>query len=286
MSETPDWFWQAIDTKPERFVVEVDGCDINYQRWGEAGRPALLFVHGHNSHAHWWDFIAPSFLDEYQVAALDLSGMGDSDHRDEYSVDLYAEEILTVADHAGLSDQLVVIAHSFGGMMATRAAVTKPDRIKGLVLVDSGVRRPGSESPKDVERWSKPKVYPDFDIARSRFRLQPPQTCENQYIVDYIARNSVERIDEGWVWKFDEELSSRMRHGEDPRQDDFANIIVKAALIYGELSKYFTEDSADYMQELQSDLIVVPIADAQHHLFLDQPLAFIDELKKILAAWQ
>jgi len=170
--------------------------------------------------------------------------------------------------------------------MATRAAVTKPDRIKGLVLVDSGVRRPGSESPKDVERWSKPKVYPDFDIARSRFRLQPPQTCENQYIVDYIARNSVERIDEGWVWKFDEELSSRMRHGEDPRQDDFANIIVKAALIYGELSKYFTEDSADYMQELQSDLIVVPIADAQHHLFLDQPLAFIDELKKILAAWQ
>jgi len=286
MSETPDWFWQAIDTKPESFVVEVDQCDINYHRWGDAGKPGLLFVHGHNAHAHWWDFIAPAFLEEYQVAALDLSGMGDSDHRDEYSVELYAEEILTVADHAGLSDQFTVVAHSFGGMMATRAAVDKPDRIKGLVLVDSGVHRPDQERPREVERWSKPKVYPDFDIARSRFRLQPPQTCENQYIVDYIARNSVERIDEGWIWKFDEELSSRMRHGEDSRKDDFEKITSKVALIYGELSKYFSKGSAEYMQELHPDLIVVAIANAQHHLFLDQPLDFIDELKAILAGWQ
>ena len=286
MSETPDWFWEAIDTKPEYFVVDVDECEINYQRWGEAGKPALLFVHGHNAHAHWWDFIAPAFLEEYQVAALDLSGMGDSDHRDEYSVDKYADEILTVADHAGLSDRLVVIAHSFGGMMATRAAAREPDRFRGLVLVDSGVHRPNQEMPKDVERWSKAKVYPDFDIARSRFRLQPPQTCENQYIVDYIARNSVERIDEGWVWKFDEELSSRMRSREDTRQDDFTKVTTDVALIYGELSRYFTKGSAEYMAELRPDLIVVPIPNAQHHLFLDQPLAFIDELKAILAAWQ
>lgn len=286
MSETPDWFWQAIDTKPECFVVEVDDCDINYQRWGEEGKPGLLFVHGHNAHAHWWDFIAPSFLKDYQVAALDLSGMGESDHRDEYSVDLYAEEILTVADQAALSDQFTIVAHSFGGMMATRAARLKPDRIKGLVLVDSGLHRPGQERPRDVERWNKPKVYPDFDIARSRFRLQPPQTCENQYIVDYIARNSVERIDEGWVWKFDEELSSRMSHREDTRQDDFLKVSSNVALIYGELSKYFTKDSAEYMQELKPELAVVPIANAQHHLFLDQPLAFIDELKTILAGWQ
>ena len=283
MSETPDWFWQAIDTKPESFEVDVDECDISYQRWGEAGRPGLLFVHGHNAHAHWWDFIAPAFLEEYQVAALDLSGMGDSDHRDEYSVDLYAKEILTVAEHAGLSDQPIVIAHSFGGMMATRAAVVEPNRFKGLVLVDSGVRRPDQEVPKEAERWSKPKVYPDFDIARSRFRLQPPQTCDNQYIVDYIARNSVERIDDGWVWKFDEELSSSK---EDSRQADFENLSTKVALIYGELSNSFTKDSADYMQELRPDLTVVAMADAQHHLFLDQPLAFIDELKSILAGWQ
>ena len=134
MSETPEWFWQAIDTKPECFEVEVDDCDISYQRWGEAGKPGLLFVHGHNAHAHWWDFIAPAFLQEYQVAALDLSGMGDSDHRDEYSVEQYAKEILTVAEQAGLADGMVVVAHSFGGMMATRAVVSEPDRFKGLVL--------------------------------------------------------------------------------------------------------------------------------------------------------
>jgi len=48
-------------------------------RWAQAGKPGLLLVHGGFAHAHWWDF--PSllfFTDRYCVAAIDLSGMGDS----------------------------------------------------------------------------------------------------------------------------------------------------------------------------------------------------------------
>jgi len=79
--ETPDWFWDAVDTKPESNFVEVEENDINYFSWSGPGNPGLLFVHGHNAHAHWWDFIAPAYMDRYQSVALDLSGMGDSDFR-------------------------------------------------------------------------------------------------------------------------------------------------------------------------------------------------------------
>ncbi len=147
------------------------------------------------------------------------------------------------------------------------------------------MRSPEDEKPQEVERWSKPKVYPSSEIARSRFRLQPPQPCENEYIVNYIAHHSVERIDEGWVWKFDEELSSRIRGGKGSMEEDFRNLGCKIALIYGEQSESFSKSSADHMQSLREDLTVVPIADAQHHLFLDQPLAFIDALKSLLASW-
>jgi pimeloyl-ACP methyl ester carboxylesterase len=285
MSETPHWFWEAIETEPESQFVDVKDCDIHYQRWGSSGKPGLLFVHGHHAHGHWWDFIAPAFLEDYQVAALDLSGMGDSDFRDEYSVDLFAEEILTVADAAGLDDQTVLVAHSFGGQMAQRAAVLRPERLKGLVLVDSGVRRPGGERPRGVERWIKPKVYPDFDTAKERFRLQPPQTCDNHYIVDYIARKSIERTSEGWVWKFDEELDNRMKYSGGSREEDFKKTQIRIAEIWGEQSRYFSRDNAEYMLELRPDLNLVRMANAQHHLFLDQPLLFIDELKRILATW-
>lgn len=285
MSEIPQWFWDAVETKPETGTLEVEDADINYLYWSESGNPGLLFVHGHNAHAHWWDFIAPSFKDDYQTVAPDLSGMGDSDHRDDYSTDLYAKEIVAVADELKMPENTIVVAHSFGGTMSLRAVSQHPGRFGGLVLVDSGVRHPDEQQPQGVERWSKPKVYPDFDTARERFRLQPPQNCENPWIVEYIARNSIEHDGDGWVWKFDEELNMRMKPSGST-EEDFKSLDCKVAEIYGEQSRYFSAKSAAYMKELKPELEVYPMADAQHHIFLDQPLAFIDTLKQVLDGWR
>lgn len=285
MSETPEWFWEAVETESEAGSVEVRNCEINYLVWSGKGKPGLLLVHGHNAHAHWWDFIAPFFKDDYQTAALDLSGMGDSGHRDEYSADIYAEEIVAVADALDMPADTIVVAHSFGGMMALRAVASNPGRFKGLVLVDSGVRDPEEEKERDrqLERWTKPKVYPDRETAISRFRLQPPQQCDNQYIVDHIARNSVE-YDDGWVWKFDEEQGSRMKR-EGSIEDDLKSVTGKIALIYGENSASYSAKSAAYMKSLKPELEVMELANAQHHLFLDQPLAFVEALKGLLGRW-
>ena len=286
MADAPDWFWQYVETEAETGFVEVEDIDIQYRSWSGAGNPGLLFIHGHNAHSHWWDFIAPAFRDDYHTVAMDLSGMGDSDHRDEYSADTYAAEIVAVADAAGLGTDTILVAHSFGGRMALRAVAANPDRFKALVLVDSGVKHPDEEKPREPERWSKPKVYPTSEIARSRFRLQPPQTCDNEYIVQHIARHSVEYDDgaEGFVWKFDEELNSRMKeYGDVPA--DLSAVSIPAALIYGQNSESFSAKSAEYMQEVRPGLDVFEIADAQHHLFLDQPEAFMEQLKAVLAGW-
>lgn len=285
MSDAPEWFWEAVDTKPESGFVEVEEVDINFLKWSDPGNPGLLFVHGHNAHAHWWDFIAPAYKDDYQTVAIDLSGMGDSDHRDEYSADTYASEILAVADKNEMPENTILVAHSFGGMMALRTVASYASRFKGLILLDSGVKHPDDERPRDVERWSQPKVYPDLDIARSRFRLQPPQQCANEYLVQHIARNSIEHIDEGFVWKFDEELNSRMKATGDIEQD-LRSLTCKIALIYGDSSEYFSAKSAAYMKELQPALEVYELADAQHHLFLDQPVAFMKQLGAILDGWK
>ncbi len=284
MSDTPEWFWEAVETKPESGYVEVEDSDINFLKWSDQGNPGLLFVHGHNAHAHWWDFIAPTYKNNYQTVALDLSGMGDSDQREEYSADTYAREIVTVADKNQMPENTILIAHSFGGMMALRAVAQNPNRFKGLVLLDSGVKHPDDESPPDVERWSKPKIYPNRDVARSRFRLQPPQTCENEYLVQHIARTSVEHIDEGFVWKFDDELNNRFVLTGDTAQD-LESVTCRIALIYGENSASFSSKSAAHMKELQPALEVYELADAQHHLFLDQPVAFMEQLSSILSDW-
>ncbi len=284
MSTIPEWFWEAVDQKPESHYTEIDDIDLHYLSWNEANGPGLLFIHGHNAHAHWWDFIAPAFCDQYHPIAMDMSGMGDSDHRESYSADQYADEIVAVADAAGLGADTLVVAHSFGGIMAMRACAKYPDRFGGLVLIDSGAKHPDDQKTREPERWTKPKVYPDFDVARSRFRLQPPQSCGNDYLVQHIARHSLDSIDEGWVWKFDEELNARMDWDMDPAADA-ASIQIPTALIYGANSESFSSKSADHMKSLAPSLEVVEVADAQHHLFLDQPENFKQILREILDRW-
>ncbi|CAE7149359.1 yugF [Symbiodinium necroappetens] len=276
----PDWFWEAVETPAETRSVEVDECDVVYRFYPNPGKRGMLLIHGMHAHSHWWDFIAPQLLDEYEIAAMDLTGMGDSDYRYEYNANLYAEEIKAVLDDAGFDNQCFVVAHSFGGYMAVRAANQYPDRFAALILIDSGIRSPEDPPPDHSMMNVRAKVYPDKENALMRFRLQPPQSCENEYILQYIARNSLMPVEGGgYAWKFDEDFYTAMKDIE-RQPEDYQNLTVKLGLIYGEDSELFSLNTLAYMRELvPQDFPAVGIEKAQHHVFLDQPLAFVETLR-------
>jgi pimeloyl-ACP methyl ester carboxylesterase len=97
------------------------------------------------------------------------------------------------ADATNLLHDCILIARRFGGMQALRTMAQHPDRFKGLILVDAGVRPPDDfkEHQPQLKPSSRPKVYSGRDIAIARLQVQPPQTRENQYLLDHIARTSV-----------------------------------------------------------------------------------------------
>ena len=287
-STIPEWFFEAVETEYSEATVEVDECDVAYQLWpsrGGADKPGLLFIHGMNAHAHWWDFIAPHFLDDYNVAAMNLTGMGDSDYRYEYDPTTYAQEIVAVCDDAGFDNRVTIVAHSFGGYMAVRAASLFPERFRALVLVDSGIRHPDDPPPDrpTMMMGGNAKVYPDRATALGRFRLQPPQPCDNAYILEYIARHSLLPIDGGgWSWKFDDDLPATLKGG-DRLPEDYRNLQLDLGLIYGGASELFSARTLEYMRELiPRPFPAEVIEDAQHHVFLDEPLAFVETLRKML----
>jgi pimeloyl-ACP methyl ester carboxylesterase len=284
-SSIPDWFFEAVETPYDERRVEVDECDVVYQIWDKApadARPVLL-IHGMNAHSHWWDFIAPQLLPEYRCAAMNLTGMGDSDYRYEYVGTTYAEEIRAVCDDAGFGNDVIVVAHSFGGYMAVKAANLFPDRFGGLILVDSGIRHPDDPPPEQTRMGGRAKAYPDKETALARFRLQPPQSCENTYILEYIARHSLIPVDGGgWAWKFDEDLPDSLKDVM-RTADEYRSLKLPLGLIYGKDSALFSARTLDYMRELiPQDFPAVAIENAQHHVFLDQPLAFVAALRDML----
>ncbi|MGR8920466.1 MAG: alpha/beta fold hydrolase [Gammaproteobacteria bacterium] len=284
---SPAWFDAAL-AHPfgSRFVV-VDGCPIHYLLFdADAPRRGLLLVHGGGAHASWWRFIAPLLTRDYRVAALDLSGMGDSGHRDEYSAAQRAAEMRAVIQDAGLGPAPFVVGHSFGGYMTMRFGADYGEEIGGAVIVDSPIRRPDDPEGNTPRRaLSFARHYPDFDTALARFRLMPPQPCANDYLVEFIARHSLVQTESGWTWKFDVRAMGSRRWGE-PFHEHLRKLRCRAALLFGEKSALVSRDTADYMAELMGpEAPVVEIPEAHHHVMLDQPLAFVAALRTLLDGW-
>lgn len=289
-AEAPTWFTERLAWPFQSHFTEVNHCPIHYLKWEsapDAARGSLLLVHGGGAHANWWRFIAPVFASDYAVAAIDLSGMGDSGHRDEYSAAERADEMLAVIEAAGLKAPVYVVGHSFGGYMTMRFGVDHGDKVAGAIIVDSPIRRPGEDGVTTPRRaLSIERHYPSFEIALERFKLMPPQPCENDYLVEFIARHSLCEREAGWTWKFDVRAMGSRRWSE-PFDQHISNISCPTALIYGEHSALFSRDTAAYMQtRMDPATPVVEIPGAHHHIMLDQPDAFCAALQGVLDDWQ
>jgi pimeloyl-ACP methyl ester carboxylesterase len=295
----PRWFTEVTQLRPESRFVSVEGARIHYLNWGDPSKPGLLLVHGNAAHAHWWSFIAPFLARDHHVVAMDLSGMGDSDWRvpqggaSAYSMELFAAEELAVLEDAGLfahSKPPVIAAHSFGGFVTMKAAATFGKRLSGVVIMDSPVNPPSRAGAPAAHKPHPHRIYPSLAAAMARFRLMPPQICENLYLLDWVARHSLKEVagvngEPGFTWKFDPAIWRHFAIGDTSAL--LKSTRCRVAVFRGEHSALVPPQvGADVFNLLDRAAPVVEIPEAQHHIMLDQPLALVSSLRTLLADWE
>lgn len=247
--------------------------------------PGLVFIHGGAAHAHWWSHVAPAFLPGYSAVAVDLSGHGDSDHRPEYALDTWCEEVASVIDDAGFTTPPVLVGHSMGGFVTAATAASHADGIGGAVIVDSPIIEvdPEVRSARAGEQFAKAKFYDDPEVPISRFRVVPAQETLLPYVADHIARRSLRETPEGWTWKFDKDIFL-------PRRKEAAEFLpdirCRVALLRAEHG-LVTEDIGRYMYEQLGRVApVIELPTAGHHPMLDVPLILVTAIRSLLADWE
>lgn len=130
----------------QKFTVTSLGTMAYYTNLGEPwlteeekekkNQPVLLFLHGFGggSSAYEWSKVYPAFAAEYQVIAPDLIGWGRSDHPERnYKIEDYITTIIEFIEKT-CSSPLAVIASSLTAAFTIRAALTRPDLFKCLIL--------------------------------------------------------------------------------------------------------------------------------------------------------
>lgn len=258
---------------------ELEGVELHALRWGDRGAPPLILLHGAGANAHWWRHLAPSLAARFHVVALDFRGHGDSDQPKERVPGAFERDVQAVLDEIG-AESPVLIGHSLGAHVALSFAAMHQD-VRAVVLVDPSRGVSASQRRATRLALSLNPSYTTRDHAVRRFRFLPGADEASETLRRTIAEKSVSQQPDGrWGYKFDERWFA-LPPTERP---DASRVACPVLIVRGADSPLLTAEGA---AALAADLPrgrVIEIADAGHHVIVDQPErwlaaveAFLDE---------
>jgi len=127
--------------KPHQRIDVGGGRRMNLHCMG-TGSPTVVFESGLSDWSNTWALIQPAVAKSTRACAYDRPGMGYSDPATApRTPDAAVKDLKRLLDGAGIKEPVVLVGHSLGGFYAKLFAVTYPERVAGLVLVDPSEER-------------------------------------------------------------------------------------------------------------------------------------------------
>lgn len=174
-------------------TVHSNGINIYYESVG-TGAP-LLLLHGLGSCTEDWELQLPAFARHFRVIAAGMRGHGRSARPPgPYSVPQMAADVLGLLDALKV-ESAHIVGLSMGGMVAFQLAVDRPERVRSLVIVNSGpalVPRTAGEWLRVQQRLALARLFPPARSGRflsQRLFPKPEQEEMRQQLVERWARN-------------------------------------------------------------------------------------------------
>jgi pimeloyl-ACP methyl ester carboxylesterase len=144
-----------------RFVDGVNGLRMHVLEAGEAGRPALLLLHGFPELAWSWRKVMPALAAAgYHVVAPDQRGYGGTTGCDTgYDADTgvfrqmrLAGDMVALLAALGITRARAVVGHDFGSSVAAHLALARPDLFEAVVLMSAPFPGAPSATPAPAGR--------------------------------------------------------------------------------------------------------------------------------------
>jgi pimeloyl-ACP methyl ester carboxylesterase len=133
---------------PPGQLVDVGGYRLHIDCVGEGTGPTVILEAGNADFSVMWAKVQPELATSARVCAYDRAGLGWSERSKEpRTLDAMTGDLVRLLDAAGIEGKLLLVGHSFGGIVARSFAVAHPERVAGLVLVDPAHERQLEVSP-------------------------------------------------------------------------------------------------------------------------------------------
>jgi pimeloyl-ACP methyl ester carboxylesterase len=272
--------------------VEVNGVTVHYKRMGQ-GEPAIVLLHGFGASTFSWEQVMEPLSAYGTVIAFDRPAFGLTERPmppyegvNPYSLDFQADLLFGLLDELGF-EQAVMVGNSAGGTVISKAALERPERVSGLVLVSAAIYA-GGGSPA----WIRPLLRtPQMDhlgplIARQlagergdtfiQTAWHDPDRISEEIIEGYRRPLQVQNWDRA-LW----ELTKAS--GPSGVQDRLAELDMPVLVITGDDDRIVaTADSIRLASELPDAELVV-LENCGHLPQEECPAAFMEAVGVFLA---
>ncbi|MBE0484049.1 MAG: alpha/beta hydrolase [Bacterioplanes sp.] len=231
------WLYETVtDLEATLYGFEEHRVDIGEMEWvlyrnDNAGKPAIVMVHGFSADKDVWPRFAKHFVADFDVIIPDLAGHGDTGFDATWDYSIAAQTARVAALLAALNiEQAHIIGNSMGGYLAAQFAISYPQQTLSATMVDpAGVSFPQpSEMYQLIAQGDNPFFIEnrrDFDRFYPMTMAQPPYLPK--VVLAAVAQKYIERREQ--LEKIFNDF-----HGSELLDDQLSQLTAPAMLWWGD----------------------------------------------------
>lgn len=168
-------------------ALSFDSERIAYDVIGK-GDTSLIFIHGWSCDGRYWQKQIHAFAKEYQLITVDLAGHGHSSlGRSEFSMLSFAKDVKAIIEKENIN-RAILIGHSMGGGVIAEAARLMPEKVVGIVGVDT-FHNVAELTPQSVVDEMTKLFETDFKSAMQNFVSPMFPEGSDQQLVNWVKED-------------------------------------------------------------------------------------------------
>ena len=240
---------------------------------------ALIIAHGYFGMGDNWKAMATRFASNFEVHVLDLRNHGRSFHSDDFNYDLMVEDLYKYIIHYQL-EAIALLGHSMGGKLAMLFAVSFPELVSKLIVVDIS-----------------PKYYPphhdfilnalnkvDFNKITSRREIAEilKTDIDDESVVQFLLKNVYWKTKTQLAFRFNLKSLTENNNEVSEPLPAFSSYEKASLFLKGANSGYVSKDDETLIENHFSKAKIVTIKNSGHWIHADNPEDFYKEVSDFL----
>lgn len=242
------------------------------------GNP-LLILHGYFGMSDNWKTLGNQFSKVFQVHLIDQRNHGRSFHKDAFNYQVLVEDLYNYIKHHQL-ENIYLIGHSMGGKTAMLFAVTYPELVHKLVVVDI--------SPREYQPHHNAILAAlnsvDFSIQNTRGKVDEKLKglIPELGVIQFLLKNVYWKEKGQLAYRF--HLKSLTENNPEIGEalPSFTIFDKKTLFLKGAKSDYITEKEKPYIEAHFPNSKIITIQNAGHWLHAENPKQFYNEVCSFL----